>query len=791
MTLIYLTVAWSLGILLARTLGLTMPWMSGLTLVGAVGLAAACVRRRGRLIAVLALALLAGGWRYALAQPAFDASALASYNDSGSVTVWGYVSAEPSVRATYTQLEITAEWLDAGADPKPVCGKMILNAPPYPAYAYGDRLRLQGVLETPPIFDTFSYREYLAARGVHSLMRRPQITTQPGRGGSALLRDIYGIKATLRRTIEDVLPDPEAGLLAGIVLGLGHTLPDELLEAFRLAGLTHLIVISGFNIGVVAQAVMVLSQGWAHRWATLAGSLCAVALFVLLVGPSPPVMRAAWMGGLTIAAQLAGRRSHALTALAASCLIMTAGNPLLLWSVSFQLSFVSTLALILLEPALARRLHDWAVGDDGDTAHRHWFFLTRDVLIATLAAQLATLPLIWAHFGQISLLALLTNLVVLPLQPAIMALGLLAIGGGLVWLPLGRVLGWLVWPLLHLTIWVAQVCARIPRAGLRLAPPPWPLIWVLYGTMLLFAWRGAGRRDTAVRQERPDPRARRVVWAMLLTLVVTVALGEVGASLPDGRLHLYVLDVGQGDALLLRTPQGRLVLVDGGPDPLLLSSRLGQFLPFWRRRIDLVIATHADGDHLTGLIPVLKRYRVEQVLESPFMPPNPLVEAWRQATAQAQLTPTVAARGMRITMGADGAIEVLHPPPGQQLARSDNAASVVLRVTLGRCHMLLTADVDADVEREWLAVGLPLQATILKVAHHGAGNATSEGFLNAVNPQVALISVGGENRFGHPSLDTLAQLEAVGAQVLRTDQQGTLEVITDGTRIWIKTHDTR
>ena len=173
------------------------------------------------------------------------------------------------------------------------------------------------------------------------------------------------------------------------------------------------------------------------------------------------------------------------------------------------------------------------------------------------------------------------------------------------------------------------------------------------------------------------------------------------------------------------------------------------------------------------------------------MSPSPLVEAWRQATAQAQLTPTVAARGMRITMGADGAIEVLHPPPGQQSASSDNAASVVLRVTLGRCHMLLAADVDADVEREWLAVGLPLQATILKVAHHGAGNATSEGFLNAVNPQVALISVGGENRFGHPSLDTLAQLEAVGAQVLRTDQQGTLEVITDGTRIWIKTHDTR
>jgi competence protein ComEC len=791
MTLIYLTIAWSLGILLARALGPTSSWLIGLSLAGLGGLMAACLRRRGRLAAALAIAILAGGWRYAFSQPLFDASMLPTYNDSGAITVWGYVSADPTVHATYTQLEISAQWLDAGAGPRPVRGKLVLNAPLYPTHAYGDRLRLEGPLETPPILDTFPYREYLASRGVYSLMRRAQVTPLPGKGGSWLLRGIYRIKAALKGAIERILPNPEAGLLAGIVLGLGHTLPDELLEAFRLAGLTHIIVISGFNIGLVAQAVMVLSQRWAHRWATLCGSLGAVVLFVLLVGPSPPVMRAAWMGGLAILAQLAGRRSHALTALAASCLIMTAGNPLLLWSVSFQLSFVTTLSLILLEPALARRLHDWAAGNAGDDdARRRWFGLARDVLVGTMAAQLATLPLIWAHFGQISLLSLLTNLLVLPLQPAIMALGVLAIGGGLLWLPLGRVLGWLAWPLLHFTIWVARLCARVPWAGLAVAPPPLPVIWALYAVLLLFAWRSARtRRD----QESADPRTpRRVVWIALLLLLVTTAAWEVGASLPDGRLHLYVLDVGQGDAVLLRTPQGRVILVDGGPDPLLLTSRLGQFLPFWRREIDLVVATHADGDHLSGLIPVLERYRVRRVLESPTMSANALVDAWRQATDQAQLQPAVAVRGMRVTMGTDGAIEVLHPPADRGgPTRSDNAQSVALRVTMGRFRVLLTADVDADVEREWLAAQLPVQATILKVAHHGARSATSDAFVAAVNPQVAVISVGAENRFGHPSQDVLQRLEMAGALVLRTDELGTVELITDGERLWVKTHGTK
>lgn len=788
MTLIHLTIAWCLGILAARAWNLAWPYVATFALIS-LGSTALLHRARQRAFAFCALAFWAGAGRYLLSQPQVSPQTLAVYNDlNREVQIWGYLSAEPEPRGTYVQVEVTLQGIDAGQGPRPVRGKALANLPLYPQYAYGDCLLLQGRLETPPILDTFSYREYLAARGVHSLLRQARAERLPGQAGNSLLRGLLRLRFALKKAIESALPQPEAGLLAGILLGMEHTLPADLLRAFRLAGLTHIIVISGFNVGLVAQAVMYLSRRWAHRWLTLWASMGAIGLFVLLVGPSAPVMRAAWMGGLAILAQLVGRRSHGPTSLAAATWAMTILNPLLLWSVSFQLSLAATFALLLLEPALSRRLHAWFA--EGDLSALKGLLLLGDVLLATLAAQIATLPLIWAHFGEVSPLAFLANLLVLPWQPAIMALGAATAGAGLLWAPAGRIVGWLVWPFLHFTMWIAEQCAQIPWAGWTLPRLPWPLVWLAYGGMLLWALR-------TPRKKLPPPTGvahpRLAMWGALGLLLILPVAADIFAALPDGRLHLYALDVGQGDALLLRTPRGRAILMDGGPDPALLKARLGRFLPFWARRLDLVIATHADSDHLTGLIEALKEYRVDAVLQGPSVREDALGEAWRQALADQGLAPQVAVRGTRIRIDEGATLEVLHPPGGEalHLAQGDNAQSVVVRVTLGRCKMLLTADAEADVERLWLAERLPLQAAVLKVSHHGGRNATSAELLNAVAPQIALISVGAENRFGHPDEEVFQRLEAIGAQVWRTDEQGTIEVITDGQRLWVKAHPTR
>jgi len=783
MTRIYLTIAWIGGIVAAREWG-RAPGMT--LLIAAVLTSAAWLLRPKRPLAVaLAAATLLGAGRYILAQPRIDERSLAAANDHGWATVWGYVSAEPSERGDYTQLEIAAHEVEAAGERRSARGKLVCNAPLYPRYEYGDAVCVQGVLETPPVLDDFDYREYLAARGVLTVARRARVTALGEREGSIVLRYILRAKAMLRDVIERILPYPDAGLLTGVLLGSNHALSDDLSEAFRAAGLTHLVVVSGYNVGFVAQWVTLLAGLAFRRRLALWASLGGILFYAALVGPSAPVMRAALMGGIVVFGQIVGRRSHTPTALAAATLAMTAINPLQVWSVSFQLSFAATWALIALAPRLESAAQALVAGVGANSQAQGWR-LAREFLFVTLAAQIATLPLIWYHFGEISLVALLANALVLPAQPPIMALGALAVAAGCLWTPAGQAMGWLAWPLLRYTILVVRWLGALPWASISTPQTGSIWVWAFYGTLVLVLWGGFKRLWQTLRRWVTSARAQR---ALLPGLALVAALVWAAAlSAPDGKLHAYFLDVGQGDAILIRTPGGRTALIDGGADPTLLASRLGQILPFWQRRIDLVAATHADADHLTGLIPLVERYRVGQVLESPAMGDGALAREWHAQLAAHQIVPLPASAGLRVEFGPAICLEVLHPlaEAGPANNGDDNANSLAMRLTMDRCQVLLTGDIDAEAERALLRRNAPLAATILKVAHHGSGDSSSPAFLEAVAPQTAIISVGNDNRFGHPAPEVIERIEALDCRVWRTDEHGTVEIVTDGQMYWVK-----
>ena len=783
-TLVYLTLAWTAGLLLGRALRPPPLLLGALGIMGFVWLLA-CRHHRGRYLApALLIAALLGIGRYLLAMPPIDVRHLAHYNESGPLSLQGYISAEPSVRDTYLQIEVSAETLFLEERLRSVHGKAVVRLPLYEQYEYGDAVRLTGSLETPPILEGFNYREYLAARGIHSLMWYPKAVRLAGNRGG-LLRYLYRLKRHLHGLIASILPNPEAGLLSGILLGLEHTLPDDLYAAFRLTGLLHIIVISGYNMGLLLQATMMSVGRFVHRWLVLALCLLALLLYTLFIGPNPPVTRAALLGGLFVVGQLLGRKRHLLTSLAAASLLMTLWEPLQIWGVSFQLSFAATLALVLLQPALERLPIPQKPGPD-DASPRPLQGLFQ-ILLATLSAQILTLPILWYHFGQLSLVSLPANLLVQPAQPAIMLFGSLATAGGALWLPLGRALAWLVWPLLRYCTLIAQALAALPWAAVELpALPPWAL-WLLYGPVLLFL---AGRRLGWGTYASAFLRAtRRAQASTLLAALLSASIWGSVLSLPDQRLHLYALDVGQGDAILLRTPGGHTVLIDGGPDPLALTSRLGHILPFWQRRLDLVIATHADGDHLTGLLGALERYQVRYAMEPASMGQSPLSAQWHEMLAARGIPLIQASRHTQVRLGRQVQLTVLHPQAQMvyTMTQDDNRDSLVVRLEMGRCRILLMADVDMAGEADLLRRGDLAPATILKVAHHGAAASSAAAFLAAVAPRIALISVGAENRFGHPAAETLRRLERIGCQVYRTDQHGTIACITDGKRLWIKT----
>ena len=284
-------------------------------------------------------------------------------------------------------------------------------------------------------------------------------------------------------------------------------------------------------------------------------------------------------------------------------------------------------------------------------------------------------------------------------------------------------------------------------------------------------------------------------WVSGWRLVGVVALVAIVAwlalrGLPDGRLHVYFLDVGQGDAILVQAPDGRQILVDGGPSPTALLNELGAVLPFWDRSLDLVVLTHPDGDHITGLIPLLDRYRVAQVLDVPQSDAAPEAVPWLERLTARGVPRTRAQRGMRLPIG-DLGVTVLHPGPTQLTGTvsDDNNNAVVLRLDYGETSLLLTGDAESEAEADMIAAGLHLRADVLKIGHHGSNGASSPAFIAAVAPRLAVIQVGAENTFGHPHPALLERLQ--GVEVLRTDQNGRIELVSDGQRWSVETQRTQ
>ncbi|MGI6368262.1 MAG: DNA internalization-related competence protein ComEC/Rec2 [Anaerolineae bacterium] len=782
MRLVRLAVALAGGMLLADAVDLPL-WALGLAGVWALAIALVewnhADRRRA---ALLALVFLLGCWRWPASQPTFGPEDLGYWNGSGRVEIEGTIHADPVIRGTRQQLQLRAEFVTINGQRRATRGLVQITTGLHPSYRYGQRLTAAGQLESPPVLEGFDYREYLASQGVGSIMRRATLTVHEGSGGSSLLSAISRIRGLLRERIEQILPHPEAGLLQGILLGLDHTLPEDLAEAFRIAGLTHIIVISGYNVSILLGAWFTASSHLLHRWTSLVTGLLVLAGFVLLVGPTPPVVRAGIMGAMAVLAQLAGRRDWPLASLALSVLIMLLYNPLLLHSVSFQLSLAATLSLIVLLPRLETLLAQMWGTEEG--SRPGWHRILSEVLLATTAAQLFTLPVIWAHFGTASLLALVANALVLPMQPLILVPGAAIVLLSLVTPALARVAALLLWLPLRWTILVARWIASIGWASVQLPPFSPAAAWGLVILLFLLVGRLPKPRANTPQAAGMDLKP---LWPAAIGAALVSVLWLVAGNLPDGRLHVSFLDVGQGDAILLRSGSGRTILIDGGPDPVRLASQLGQALPFWQRDIDLVLVTHEDTDHIGALAALASRYRIHQVVYAGLVDSNEASAAWQSALADADVQQVSLGAGTEIRLG-QCLLRLLHPPlPLRDNEADSNARSMVLAVEQGTFRMLLMGDAPEPVEKALLASGQPLDAILLKVSHHGSSGASSQAFLEAVSPQLAVISVGDDNRYGHPNEAVLDRLRSVDATVLRTDQHGGIRVSTDGRTMWVQT----
>ena len=288
--------------------------------------------------------------------------------------------------------------------------------------------------------------------------------------------------------------------------------------------------------------------------------------------------------------------------------------------------------------------------------------------------------------------------------------------------------------------------------------------------------------------------ARRVPakWVVIPLLVIAVLVWVAAAVAPEsGKLSVSILDVGQGDSILITGPSGQHILIDGGPSPERVCLELGKALPYWERTIELVVLTHPHADHVTGLVEVLRRYEVKQVLYPDLDYEAIAYDEWLEVLDEKNIPCIWAQVGQVIDLGSGATLEVLNPPAEflEGTASDVDNNGVVTRLEMGEVGFLLTADHFEDAERYLLDRGMELRSTVLKVGHHGSDTSTCPEFIAAVDPEVAVISVGADNPFGHPSEEVMARLtERLGdGRVYLTSESGTITFTTDGKHLWVET----
>lgn len=611
----------------------------------------------------------------------------------------------------------------------------------------GQRVRTSGLLAAPDRSDLTV--AVLRVRG------EPEVLAAP----TVMQRVAERVRSGLRQAAGVLDPEP-AGLLPALVVGDTSAMMTSVREEFRAAGLAHLTAVSGTNVAILCGAVLGLARllRLGPRTAVILAGLVLVG-FVVLCRPSPSVLRAAVMGAVTLLALVLGRHRSAVPALCAAVLMLLLVEPTLGGDAGFALSVLATGALVLLAPSwvAALRRHKVPPG-------------IAEALAVPAAAHVVTAPVVAGLSGQISLVAVLANLLAAPAVAPATVLGVLAAVLGALDPGAAVVVVHLAGPAVSWLVGVGHHGAAVPNGVVQ-----WPA--GASGALLLASI------SVAVLVAMRARRVRVLAAAGLVgALLVFVPTRFVSPGWPAAGWAMVACDVGQGDAVVLATDEpDRAVLVDTGPDPGPLSAcldRLGV------RRLALVVISHLHADHVGGLVGALQGRMVSAIALGPGRsPPWAFAQVLRVA-ATAGVPVVAVTAGQRLSWPGL-ALDVLAPlqapgPVENHEAEVDgttvNNASVVLRATTSAGRVLLTGDVELDAQAELLATSTDLRADVLKIPHHGS-RFTAEDFLAAVRPRVAIVSVGARNRYGHPSRHVIEALTDAGSRVIRTDLNGDIAVV--------------
>ena len=687
-------------------------------------------------------------------------------------------------------------WADAGVTP--------VEGRSYPYIRHGDTVTLRGTVRPPERIGPFDYPEHLAAQGIGAVVSPSHfLDVSPGPRNAAA--SVHELRSRLAASLERHMPEPAASLASAMLFGLRSGVPAVVSDAFRDAGLAHLLAISGMHVGIVLAISMLASRALLgrRRGFYLIAPLLLMWAYVLLAGAPPSAVRAGLMASAFLLALASGRMPAAVNALGLAALVLLLIEPRSLWDRSFQLSFSSMAGVLFIGlPARAWTIERLAGLGEQLPKQAAWVVSAAlSGLAVSLGAFLGSAPLVAFNFGSVPLLGAPATLLALAVMPLFLIGAGLTAAAGLFLPPLAYATGGAAWPFGAFLAGLAEVVATAPGGRVAVDGLSSAWVWGVYALAAVVAaflgrrvWAPAAAHAARSAWHGPANRVEAAL-AIGVLLILAAAPWAFIATSGDNLLHVDVLDVGQGDAILITSPAGGTTLIDGGPDPRATIEQVDDLLPLGKLRIDLAVLTHPHADHMNGLLELARRGRLDRVIAPPpSLSSSSPRDAWAAELDSLGRAPVEAVRGMTVSLTDGVLIELLNPPaPALAGTSSDvNNNGVAARVVYGEASALFMADLFAEGELALLDAGLDLSADILKLGHHGSGTSTSPELLNAVVPAAAVVSVAAESPFGHPSPEVMERVsERLGpGRLFSTAENGRVRFSTDGVRWWVSTeHD--
>ena len=674
---------------------------------------------------------------------------------------------------------------------------------------YGRHITLTGVLRQPQGKRNpggFDYRAYLARQDIVGIIDAKGLLRIGEQGGFLPGRWIEALRIHTEHVIDVIYTDTEAvepslhaQLLKGILLGKRSDLPTETLDIFRNSGTFHVLAVSGLHVGLVAMfCYFGFSRLRFPQKVVCLLTIAAVLIYACLIGFRPSVFRASLMAILFLFATLIDRDADLFNLLGFAALVLLLLNPLQVWDVGFQLSFVAVASIVYFVPKMEKPLRRlWENENDSPSqgsisvltrfrnATVKWLILS---YLVTLAAQIGTTPLIAYHFFRAYPLGFIVGPFAVGLVSLIVAVGMASICVGFIWLPLAKLLALLNHAIISIFLWLIGIFGQT-WGIMKLTPPTFGL-FVLYIAFFfgITHWRYVYRH-----------------WrvASLIGLSVVAIWVWDAAFHEKGRLlEVVTLDVGQGDAAFVRFPDNRTLLIDGGIQRTYYDDKkqrqvdydvgkrvIEPYLDFRGiRRLDMVVLTHPDLDHGGGLGHILRNFEVGRVLGISDMPLNSQTHQQLHAIVKANDIPYAFPYAGTIELTPTATLNLLHPIDAAStnlLDQDKNDDSLVMKLTYREVDILFTGDIGKKAEARLIASGQDLRSEILKVPHHGSSTSSSVQFIEAVQPRYAIFSLGQSSQYQFPHSDVVARYQARGCVQLRTDKAAAITLRTDGKRCWI------